>query len=167
MADVSAEAAAVIDLAARAGLSIATAESLTAGTVCEALVAVPGASAVVKGGIVAYDTEVKASALGVSRAVLEREGPVSHAVASAMARGARSLLGADVAVATTGAAGPEPHGGREPGTVVIAVVGPTRDRVTTIHIDGDRDDVTRGAVRIALDHLARVLAAEQQSQATS
>jgi nicotinamide-nucleotide amidase len=159
----SPDAAAVIALATRAGLSLATAESLTGGMRCEALVAVPGASAVVKGGVVAYDAEVKTSALGVSASLLESEGPVSQAVASAMARGARALLGADVAVATTGAAGPEPHGGREPGTVVIAVIGPTRDRVTTVHIEGDRDDVMRGAVRIALDHLNRVLTAEQQN----
>lgn len=155
----SPDAASIIELAKRAGVTLGTAESLTGGMLCEALVAVPGASAVVRGGIVAYDAEVKISALGVSPLLLEREGPVAHSVASAMARGARKALGADVAVATTGVAGPEPHGGKEPGTVVIAVVGPGRDRVTTVHIDGNRDDVMHGAVDIALDHLARVLTA--------
>lgn len=155
----SPEAERVIELAKRAGVSLGTAESLTGGMVCEALVAVPGASAVVRGGIVAYDAEVKISALGVPPLLLEREGPVSSAVASAMARGARKALGADVVVATTGAAGPDSHGGKPAGTVVIAVVGPGRDRVTTVHIDGDRDDVMRGAVSAALDHLTRLLSA--------
>lgn len=153
----SADAERVIDLARRAGVTIATAESLTGGLVCDALVAIPGASAVVKGGIVAYDEEVKHSALGVSKALLAREGTVSHAVASAMARGARGALGADVAVATTGAAGPEPHGGQPPGTVVIAVVGPRGDRVTTLYFEGDRAAVRHQAVAAAIDHLARLV----------
>ncbi len=151
------DAARVIELAKQAGVTIATAESLTGGLVCDALVAVPGASAVVKGGIVAYDEEVKHSALGVSRLLLEREGTVSHAVASAMARGARAALGADVAVATTGAAGPDAHGGQPPGTVVIAVVGPRGDRVATLHFEGDRNDVRRQAVDAAIEHLDRLV----------
>jgi len=151
------DASAIIELAKRASVTLATAESLTGGKVCEALVSVAGASAVVRGGIVAYHSEVKISALGVSPLLIEREGPVAHAVAISMARGALKLFGADVAVATTGVAGPEPHGGREPGTVVIAVVGAGADRVTTVHIDGNRDDVMCGAVDVALDHLARAL----------
>lgn len=155
----SSQAAAVIDLAKRAGVSIATAESLTGGLVCSALVSVPGASSVVRGGIVAYDADAKIRALGVDALVLEREGPVSHAVASAMARGARAALGADIVVATSGAAGPESHGGEAPGTVVIAVVGPAGDRVTTVHIAGNRADVMSGAVRVALDQVTRELLA--------
>ncbi|NYI41799.1 CinA family protein [Demequina lutea] len=153
----SPEAAAIIELAKRAGVTLATAESLTGGAVCEALVSVAGASAVVRGGIVAYHTEVKVGALGVSTLLIEREGPVAHSVAIAMARGALRLFGADVAVATTGVAGPEPHGGREPGTVVVAVVGPGPELVTTVYIEGNRDDVMHGAVAVALDHLTRAL----------
>ena len=152
-------AALVIDRAKVAGLTLATAESLTGGMVCAALVSTPGASAVVKGGVVAYSTAVKIGALGVDPQLIETEGPVAHAVALEMARGVRRLLGADVAVATTGAAGPEPHGGREPGTVVIAVVGPFAERVTTVHIAGNRDDVMSGAVVVALEELAQVLSA--------
>ena len=148
-------------------MSIATAESLTGGLVCAALVEVPGASSVVKGGIVAYDTDAKMRALGVSALLLEVEGPVSHAVAEAMARGARAALGADVAVATTGVAGPEPHGGRDPGTVVIAVAGPEGDRVTTVHLAGDRADVMGGAVLAALDQLTRMLSALTPSENAS
>lgn len=155
------EAAVIIELAKRAGVTLATAESLTGGMVCTALVSVAGASAVVRGGIVAYDSEVKVSALGVSQKLIDDEGPVAHAVAIAMARGARTMFGADVAVATTGVAGPEPHGGREPGTVVIAVVGLGADRVATVHIEGNRDDVMHGAVDSALDHLTQALSSNE------
>lgn len=153
------DAALIVERAAARGLTIGTAESLTGGMVCDELVAVPGASAVVRGGIVAYDAEVKRDALGVSPELIEREGPVSHAVATAMARGARRALGADVVVATTGAAGPEPHGGAAPGTVVIAVVGPAIDRVATLRCAGDREAVRREATRVALVHLLRSLSA--------
>lgn len=153
------EAQEVIAVATERGVTVGTAESLTGGKVCEALVEVPGASAVVRGGVVAYDVEVKQRTLGVPADLLDQEGPVSHAVASAMARGARRLLGADYAVATTGVAGPLPHGGEQPGTVVIAVVGPATDRVSTVRIDGDRDHVRSEATRLALVHLRRSLSA--------
>lgn len=153
------EAERVIAAALARGVTVCAAESVTGGMVCEALVAVPGASAVVRGGIVAYDEEVKRSALGVGADLLAHDGPVSHSVASAMARGARRALGADYAVATTGVAGPEPHGGQPPGTVVVAVVGPAIDRVATLRIEGDREAVRREATRAALTHLWRSLSA--------
>lgn len=152
------EAVEAISLASQRGITVATAESLTGGQVCEALVEVPGASSVVRGGVIAYAIEVKHDVLGVAQALLDTEGPVSQPVAEAMARGARHVLGADVAVATTGAAGPEPHGGEPPGTVVIAVVGPTSERVTTFHLEGDRDDIRRETTRLALVELRRLLA---------
>ena len=152
-----AEAARVVALARDAGVSIATAESLTGGLVCAALVDVPGASAVLKGGIVAYDAEAKHAQLGVSRQLLETDGPVSHAVATSMARGARRQMGADVAVATTGVAGPDAHGGKPPGTVIVAVVGPQGERVITLQLDGDRDEVRQAAVGAALSHLEKML----------
>lgn len=152
-----AEAARVVALARDAGASIATAESLTGGLVCAAIVDVPGASAVLKGGIVAYDADAKHSQLGVSKRLLDTDGPVSHAVVMAMARGARRQLGADVAVATTGVAGPDAHGGKPPGTVMVAVVGPLGERVITLHIDGDRDEVRQAAVGAALSHLEKML----------
>lgn len=147
----------VIQAAKAARVTVATAESLTGGLVCDALVAVPGASAVVKGGIVAYDVDVKHSALGVSRALLDAEGPVSQSVARAMARGVIRELGADVGVATTGVAGPEPHGGHAPGTVVIAVVTPRGDKAMTVQLTGDREAVRRAAVDHALAQLLKAV----------
>ncbi len=152
-----AEAARVVALARDAGVSIATAESVTGGLVCAAIVDVPGASAVLKGGIVAYNAEAKHTQLGVSRRLLETDGPVSHAVATSMARGARRQLGADVGVATTGVAGPDAHGGKPAGTVIVAVVGPQGERVVSLLLDGDRDEVRQGAVGAALSHLEKTL----------
>lgn len=152
------EAAEAIALASERGMTVATAESLTGGKVCEALVEVPGASRVVRGGVVAYVVEVKHDVLAVPQDVLDALGPVSEPVALAMARGARDLMSTDVAVATTGAAGPEPHGGKAPGTVVIAVVGSKDESVTTLHLEGNRDDVRREATRLALVELRTFLA---------
>ncbi len=100
--------------------SIAVAESLTGGLLAGALTDVPGASAVFRGGVVAYATELKAILLGVDRALLAAQGAVSAEVAAAMAAGVRDRLGATVGAATTGVAGPDPAEGKPAGTVYIA-----------------------------------------------
>jgi PncC family amidohydrolase len=88
------------------GRTVAVAESCTGGLVGHRLTQVPGSSAVFLGGVIAYHNAVKERVLGVPADVLQREGAVSEATALAMAEGARRLLGADVAVAVTGIAGP-------------------------------------------------------------
>ncbi len=137
-------------LAAR-GWSIGVAESLTGGLVVSALVDVPGASASVRGGVVAYATEVKHTVLGVDAALLATEGPVDVAVAQQMAEGVRRVLGADVGVATTGVAGPGAQDDKAAGTVCIAVVTPHGGSSGTLLFDGDRGQVRREATRAALD----------------
>ena len=94
------------------GLTIATAESCTGGAVAAALAAIPGASEYLRGGVVAYSAAVKVALLGVPAAIIDGDGVVSAACAQVMARGARVACGADIAIATTGIAGP---GGAEPG----------------------------------------------------
>lgn len=121
---------------------------------CAALVAVPGASDVMRGGVVAYLPEVKVRLLGVNEATLASAGVVSEATAREMARGARAVLSADMAVATTGAAGPEPHDGAEPGTVCLGVADASGERSRTVQILGGRGDVVAGSVDAALDLLA-------------
>lgn len=153
-----ASASEVLDAARQAGLSIATAESLTGGSVCHALVSVPGASAHVMGGVVAYDASAKVRALGVDAEVMAEHGVVSEPTAVAMARGASALLGADVAVATTGVAGPEPHGGTQVGTVCIGVWGPREGSAVTLVFPGDRVAVTDAARTVALGMLRDRLA---------
>ncbi|MGE5287686.1 MAG: CinA family protein, partial [Micromonosporaceae bacterium] len=113
-------AAEILDLLRARNQTLAVAESLTGGLLCAALTDVPGASAVVRGGVVAYATDLKAVLLGVPRPLLNRHGPVHPDVAAAMAEGVRLRLSAGFSVATTGVAGPEPQDGKPVGTVHIA-----------------------------------------------
>ncbi len=109
------------DALAERGRTLACAESLTGGGLGERITAVPGASAFFLGSAVVYALEAKRSILGVSAATLDGPGPVSRECAAEMAAGARRVFAADVTVALTGAAGPEAHGGAEPGQVWIAI----------------------------------------------
>lgn len=144
------------------GWTLGVAESLTAGAVCAALVAVPGASAVLLGGVVAYATPVKHTLLGVDTELLERYGPVHPEVARQMAAGVREAVGvdglpADVGVSTTGIAGPESPDGQPVGTVHIGVVTPTVSRTRPFRFEGDRDAVRAQTVAAVLDVLAAAL----------
>src|SRR5205823_10547788 len=115
----------VLDLCRAEGVTLATAESCTGGLVAARLTSVPGSSDVFLGSVVAYSDEVKRAELDVPAELLERHGAVSAEVAAAMARGARARLGADVAVAVTGIAGP--GGGTEEkpvGPVYVHAEGP-------------------------------------------
>jgi nicotinamide-nucleotide amidase len=141
----------VLQALARRGWSIGAAESLTGGLVVAALVDVPGASAHVRGGIVAYATDLKATALGVDPDLLAARGPVDPAVAEQMAQGARRVLGADVGVATTGVAGPDAQGDHPVGTVFAAVATPLGSVVSAFRLAGSRDDIRRATVDRALE----------------
>ncbi|HEY2522910.1 MAG TPA: CinA family protein [Streptosporangiaceae bacterium] len=129
----------VITMLRAAGQTVAAAESLTGGLVAAALTSVPGASLAVRGGVVSYATDLKASLLGVPRAMLDEHGPVFPGVASAMANGVRQRLAATFGVATTGVAGPDPADGQPVGTVHIAVSAQDDTVVRTLALDGDRD----------------------------
>ncbi|MET1060659.1 MAG: CinA family protein [Nocardioides sp.] len=144
-------AARLIDRLRDEGRTLATAESLTGGLVGAALTAVPGSSDVYLGGVVSYATSIKTAVLSVPEAVIDDHGVVSEECAVAMARGARSLTGADLAVATTGVAGPGPQDGVAAGTVWVAVSSGNENAATEITLTGDRDDVRRGACSAALE----------------
>ncbi len=150
-------AAAVVPVLLDLGLTVGTAESLTGGLVAAALTSVPGASAVVRGGVVAYASDVKASVLGVDRRVLTAQGAVSAAVAEQLAQGVRSVLGCDVGLATTGVAGPGPADGASAGTVFLAVAGPWGILVEQHALTGDRDRVRAASVEAVLALLSRAL----------
>ncbi|RRR28017.1 nicotinamide-nucleotide amidohydrolase family protein [Schaalia georgiae] len=152
-------AALVEELAAR-GLSIATAESLTGGALVARLVDIPGASRVVRGGVCTYATDTKASVLSVSRERLELVGPVDEEVAKQMASGARALFGADIALSTTGVAGPGSADGHEAGTVHVACAAPGGALHRLVRIPGDRCAVRAGAVDAALALLREALGGE-------
>jgi len=153
---VSEEAAAVIATASKLGLTVGCAESLTGGLVAAEIVSIPGASAVFRGSIVAYDSMLKNDLLGVNASTLASAGAVTAEVASAMAEGALARLGVDVAVATTGVAGPDPDpvSGEAPGAVFIAVAGGGLGTlVREMSLEGDRDEIRQRATRAALQAL--------------
>src|SRR3984957_15134998 len=133
-----AAAAALIALLAARGQSIAVAESLTGGLLAAALTDVPGASAGLRGGIVAYATELKAVLLGVDRALLAAQGAVSAEVAGAMAEGVADRLGAAGGAATTGVAGPGPPEGTPAGRVCPAASAGPYPRAGARHLSGGR-----------------------------
>jgi nicotinamide-nucleotide amidase len=141
----------------RAGETVATAESLTGGGVAAAVTAVPGSSAVLRGGVVVYATDLKESLTDVPRRLLDERGPVDEEVAAAMAQGACRRTGATWGVATTGVAGPDPVGDLGPGTVIVAVAGPDGTTTRGLALPGDRARVRRLTVAHALDDLRRRL----------
>lgn len=157
----------IIGLADRQGVRLAAAESLTGGMLAAALVAVPGASRVFSGAVVVYDTALKHSLLGVDRELLAARGPVDPEVAVQMARGVRHACAvdradadspgrlaqdADIGVATTGVAGPDPdpQTGQEPGTVWIGVSSAAGEAAIDLRVRGDRQQIRERAVREAL-----------------
>jgi nicotinamide-nucleotide amidase len=147
----------VLDLCRARGLTLAVAESCTGGLVASRLTSVPGASDVFLGSVVAYANDVKTSALGVAEDLLERDGAVSAEAAGAMAHGARERLGADVAVAVTGIAGPEGGTPDKPvGLVFVHAVGPGGEEARRSELPGDREMV-RGRAAAAALHLVRGL----------
>ncbi|MFL6139137.1 MAG: CinA family protein [Frankiaceae bacterium] len=137
--------------------TLAVAESLTGGLLCAALTDLAGASSVVRGGVVAYATPLKALLLGVPEELLASRGAVDPDVAAAMAAGARTRLGATYGVATTGVAGPSPQDGKPVGTVYVAVATPHGERVAGHRFGGDRAAVRAAATEAALGLLLAIL----------
>lgn len=137
-------------LKALAGKTLATAESCTGGGLGAALTAVPGSSAVYKGGVISYCNAVKQKLLAVPTADLERLGPVSEPVAVAMAQGARQLLETDVAVSVTGLAGPGGDGTGVPvGTVFIGYADAYQVTVRQFHFSGNREQIRQQTAEAA------------------
>lgn len=152
-------AATIVAALTSAGRTLAVAESLTGGAVTAALVSVAGASAVLRGGVVAYDTALKISLLGVPPELIAAHGPVHADVAAAMAegvRGAAAVSGhpADIAVATTGVAGPDPQGDAPVGLVYVAVADAAGTQVREVRLTGGRAEIREQAVQAALALLA-------------
>jgi PncC family amidohydrolase len=138
----------VLDLLRARGLSLAVAESVTGGLVGARLTAIPGASDVLRGGLVAYASDLKFKLLGVP------EGPVvSLAAAAAMAAGVRKLLQADVGLATTGVAGPAEQEGQPVGTVFLGLALGDQVTSTVVKLPGDRNRVRQYGVISLLNAL--------------
>lgn len=146
-----ADAGELIKTLAARGLTIAAAESLTGGLFMATLVSVPGASAVLRGGVVAYATDVKHSLLGVDAKLLSECGPVHPDVAAQMAAGVRVALESDVGISTTGIAGPESPDGQPVGTVHIGISTVSGTTVESFVFPGDRSQIRAATVRSALE----------------
>ena len=155
-------AAEAVALLREAGQSVATAESLTGGLVCATLVAVPGASDVVRGGVVAYAARAKVDVLGVDAGLVARRGTVDAEVAGAMAAAAVLRFDADWGLATTGVAGPDPSEGKPVGTVHVAVAGPGGVRTRQLSLSGDRDTIRLETVADVLSWLVDRLKEESR-----
>ena len=151
-------AADLLRLAGVVGATVATAESLTGGRLAAALTAVPGASAVYVGGVVAYAPSVKQDVLGVPEALIEQHGVVSAECARAMALGVRAMTGATYAVSTTGVAGPDPSEGKPVGTVYVGIDGPGGVTALALELGGGRSAIQERTVVEALLALRERLA---------
>lgn len=147
---------AVLDALADAGLSLATAESLTGGALSARIVDIPGASRVFLGGVTSYATRLKAELLCVDAQLLHDVGPVDPRVAQHMARGVCALTGADIGLATTGVAGPDSVDGHAPGTVFIACAALGDVQVRHLQLRGTRAQIRMQTVDAALHLLAEV-----------
>ena len=141
------------------GLTVGTAESCTGGLLAKLLTDLPGSSAVFRGGVVSYTNGVKAGLLGVPQDLLDRYGAVSPQVAEAMARGAKAALGCDIALSTTGVAGPDADDRGNPiGLVYLGLAWGDQCRVTEFRAGPvERERVRRQAAQTALDLLRRHL----------
>ena len=141
----------------RRSAMIATAESLTGGALGDLLSAAPGASDTYLGGVVSYATAVKQKLLGVSDETVREHGVVSAECAAEMAAGVRALVGADVAVSTTGVAGPTEQEGKPVGTVFVGVASDGGGRTTCLDLRGDRASIREQTCREAISAVLAVL----------
>ncbi|MEV3964946.1 CinA family protein [Nocardia sp. NPDC050193] len=146
------------------GQTVATAESLTAGLVSATIAGVPGASAVLRGGLVVYATDLKHSLAGVDEQVLAAEGPVAASTAQQLAVGARTRCGADWGIALTGVAGPDPQDGIEVGTVFLGLAGPGHTEVMRLKLTGDRWNIRVTATQAAVRELLRCVRGESPTR---
>ncbi|WP_344232099.1 CinA family protein [Kribbella hippodromi] len=150
----------LVGLLGERGVTVATAESLTGGMVGAVLTGVPGVSAVYRGGVVVYATDLKAKLAGVPEELLAAVGPVHPDTAAALATGVRVRLGADYGLATTGVAGPDPQAGVSAGTVYVAAAGAGNVQVRKLQLNGDRETIRQASVRAVLE-LGAALVAEE------
>jgi nicotinamide-nucleotide amidase len=142
------------------GRTLAVAESLTGGLLAATLVEIPGVSAVFRGGLVVYATDLKNVLAGVPKELLDRRGPVDPDVALALAAGARERCVADWGLATTGVAGPDPQDGKPVGLVYVAAAGPDGSAVRELLLHGSRAQIRAETVATVLGLLIDELGRE-------
>ena len=143
----------IISTCTQLGISLASAESLTGGRFVASLVDVPGASAVVRGGLVTYATDLKASLAGVDADHLEETGPIDPVVAAQMAVGTAAQCVADIGISCTGVAGPDPQDDKPVGLVYTAIAFGGKAKVFEHEFTGDRDAIRSQTVQAMATNL--------------
>lgn len=146
-----------VELLKKQEKTISAAESLTAGLFQSELASVPGASAVLAGGVITYNEEMKISQLGLSAELLAEYGVVSEQTALAMAEAVRSKFKTDISVSLTGAAGPDAHGDQPAGTVWIGIATADGTNAYRLQLSGMRNTNRLRAVKLALHYVIRTL----------
>ncbi len=132
-------------------LSIATAESLTAGLLANKIAEIPGVSKTLRGGIIAYQNEIKIEVLGVNEKIIKEHGAVSAETATEMAIGVANRLQSDVAISTTGVAGPKASEGKPVGTVFIGVWILGKTFGEQFHLSGTREQIRQATCGLAFE----------------
>lgn len=146
----------------RCQYTVGTAESLTAGMLCSTLAEVPGASAVLRGGLVVYATDLKHKLAGVKTETLVKHGPVAEETAAELAEGARKSCHADIGIGITGVAGPSRQNGIPVGTVFLGLnMAHKSSAVFEYHFSGDRAAVRMQSVENALKHVIELCRQEK------
>lgn len=152
-------AARLQEIAIARGITVATAESCTGGNIAHQITSQSGSSSYFLGGVVSYANDVKHRVLGVPETILDNPGAVSEPCARAMAEGARTLIGAGIAVSTTGIAGPDGGSARKPVGLVYIGLATATETIAERHIfPGDRAAVIEAATRRALELLLHAAA---------
>jgi nicotinamide-nucleotide amidase len=157
--DLGVAAAAAVHVLVERRETLASAESLTGGLIANTIVEIPGVSAVYRGGLVVYATDLKHTLGGVPERLLAERGAVDADVARALATGTRERCGADWALAATGVAGPEPQDGKPVGLVYVAVAGADGVTVRELNLSGSRASIRTESATAALELLADELRA--------
>lgn len=143
----------LVDTLKKENLTIGSCESLTAGLFSSTMAEVPGASAVLKGGIVTYWTQCKIDVVHVDESIVQRYGVISGECAKEMAEKARVLLAVDICVSFTGNAGPDAMEGKPAGLVYAAIAGPKGTEVFEFQLHGNRNEVRREVVERMCRHI--------------
>ncbi|XKE93483.1 competence/damage-inducible protein A [Metaplanococcus flavidus] len=146
-----------VDLLKEQNKTISAAESLTAGLFQSELASIPGASAVLSGGVIAYNEEIKVSQLDIDAELLKTHGVVSEETAVAMAENVRRKFGTDFGIGLTGVAGPDAHGGQPAGTVWIGISSESGSDAYRLQLSGMRNTNRIRTVKLALHYLIRTL----------
>ena len=147
----------LVHVLADAGLTVATCESLTGGLVGATITSIPGASAVFRGGLITYASDLKAALAGVDAQWIAEHGVVNDTTARQMATGCAHTCQADLGLACTGGAGPDRQDGQRPGTVHIAVAHDAQVFTRQLSLSGEREAVRLGTVSALLEFTCHVI----------